>query len=26
VLDDVPDGANAVVQALAWLGKDKVDA
>ena len=26
VLDDAPDGANAVVQALAYLGKDQIDA
>jgi hypothetical protein len=26
VLDDAPDSANAVVQALAYLGKDQIDA
>lgn len=26
VLDNVPDSANAVVQALAYLGKDQIDA
>lgn len=26
VLDDVPDSANAVVQALAYLGRDQIDA
>jgi hypothetical protein len=26
VLDNAPDSANAVVQALAYLGKDQIDA